>query len=225
MKKAWIIGIGILLIYLVIMIVVFSDNDGKKALKKEEKKTVHEYFKKDRDFKDDATVITANNDGIADILDSLKELNATGYNNPKPATYQMTKLSSDNISYFNHYVKAQDLTNLSVNEKVQFDFDSDGKDEQLLIISNIDNKSVSKWISAVYYIDDSVNRIRLEEYKGKDKDNLKFRLVNIVDLNNDGNYEIILSKKSINYEEPCLDLYELEEGKYEAIVFCTFPTV
>ena len=224
MKKSLIIALIVLVVYLLIMLLFFSDFSGNKAIHKKERQTINTYFDKDNDFKETQT-ITNSDIGIDDILTSLDVLDIGGYDSFKKASYKLTNLSTENKNYFRKYVNSlDDLNSLFIDQKVIFDFDNDKKDEQLLFISNYDNKDAKKWLSAVYYIDSEVNKVILKTtHIYHDSDFLKYKLVNIVDLNNDGNYEIIINKSDNEFD--CNDLYELNGDNFTSVFICGLPTI
>ena len=222
MKKGWIIAIVILLAYLILMIVLFEDKNDNNKQTKQEKQTIEKYFEPEKDsIKKE---VEPNNTGIDMVKQELQIIGVSGYDSFTPATYNIQNLSTNNLSYFKKYVKDEnDLKNLSINQKVEFDFDSDGDLEQLLLISNVDDENAQKWISAVYYIDEKINKIKLVKYSMYEQSNIKFELANIADLNDNGKYEILLKLLPSNGD--CYDLYTLGENTYKPVVICDQPTV
>ena len=223
MKKGWIIAIVILLVYLILMIVLFGDkNDNNNKQTKQEKQTIEKYFEQEEEPIEEE--VEPNNTGIDMVKQELQIIGVSGYDSFTPATYNIQSLSTNNLAYFKKYVKDEnDLKNLSINQKVEFDFDSDGDLEQLLLISNVDDENAQKWISAVYYIDEKINKIKLVKYSMYEQSNIKFELANIVDLNDNGKYEILLKLLPSNGD--CYDLYTLGENIYKPVVICDQPTV
>lgn len=223
MKKGWIIAIVILLAYLILMIVLFGDkNDNNNKQTKQEKQTIEKYFEQEEEPIEEE--VEPNNTGIDMVKQELQIIGVSGYDSFTPVTYNIQSLSTNNLAYFKKYVKDEnDLKNLSINQKVEFDFDSDGDLEQLLLISNVDDENAQKWISAVYYIDEKINKIKLVKYSMYEQSNIKFELANIVDLNDNGKYEIMLKLLPSNGD--CYDLYTLEENIYKPVVICDQPTV
>lgn len=224
MKKGWIIVVVILLVYLVLMIVLFSDKgDNKNKPTKQEKQTIEKYFERKREIITKEEV-KPNNTGMEVVDQELQIIGVSDFTDFIPATYNIQNLSDNNVSYFKRYVlSGKDLDNLTVNQKVEFDFDGDGDLEQLLLISNVDDESARGWISAVYYIDEKINKIKLVKYSMYEQSNIKFELANIADLNNDGRYEVLLKMLPSNGE--CYDLYTLEGNIYKPVVICDQPTV
>ena len=223
MKKGWIIAIVILLVYLILMIVLFGDkNDNNNKQTKQEKQTIEKYFEQEEEPIEEE--VEPNNTGIDMVKQELQIIGVSGYDSFTPATYNIQSLSTNNLAYFKKYVKDEnDLKNLSINQKVEFDFDSDGDLEQLLLISNVDDENAQKWISAVYYVDEKINKIKLVKYSMYEQSNIKFELANIVDLNDNGKYEILLKLLPSNGD--CYDLYTLGENIYKPVVICDQPTV
>ena len=221
MKKSWIVIIIIFVVYVTLMIVLFGgQKDDKNKPTIQEKNEIKKYF-----YNDNNQINEISSNDKKELNKLQEEFTSLGIDDMDtfiPAKYTIKTLNEDNLKYFQKYISREYLNNLTVNQKIEFDFDDDGKNEQLILISNVGNDNVKKWITAVYYIDKKINIIKRRIYKEENHYNEKVELSNIVDLNGDGLYEIILKTTPPN--EECYDVYKLNYNSvFKSVVLCEEP--
>ncbi len=217
MKKIYIILFGVLVIYIILMIVLFADDSNETPNQRSQREEREKYFPIDEN-EQDIQLVNDNIEGVDKVQKQLKILGIDGYNSIKGARYEISSLNSENKMYLQKHFAIKG--NLIVNQKIIFDFDSDGDKEQLILASNINNKNQNKTFSIVYYIDKSITVIKKNTYNEYNDNNIKYSLANIIDLNDDGNYEILLKISTNSMEYDCYDTYELNEGVYSPIILC-----
>lgn len=125
----------------------------------------------------------------------------------------------------NGYVK-EALSQINVNlpngywtKKVTYDFDTDGQEETVYISSNYSFDIVDYQIySVVYQVKDG----QVTQIIDKAKDN-QFDFFEILDVDNDGKYEMILTYKVKNLPglTSCYKMYKLNNNKWETIKNCS----
>lgn len=123
----------------------------------------------------------------------------------KEVSYEEINLINKNIDY--------DISNYTFSYKVEEDFDNDGINEKIVILSN-DN-----FILVVYIDKDKVNII--ENVSDEEATNVPSIYVNnIIDIYNDGKLELILSKGYYDNSGSCKVIYRLKSNKYVSINEC-----
>lgn len=224
MKKSYIVLLVIFVSYLLLMLVLFYNKDEKSYQEKEREKISENYFPlENKKVKENS--ISNNATGLEELKQQLELANIGGYTSFVPVLYEVNKLSSQNLNYLKKYVSNEnDLNNLSLNQKVIFDFDSDKKNEQLIIASNLNDGKAKRKFSIVYYIDEKINVVIENKFTLESDNILKYELVNIADLNNDGLYEIILQISTDYTKYNCYNLYELKNGNYAPVIQCSYGT-
>lgn len=111
------------------------------------------------------------------------------------------------------------LSEVSYVQKVLIDYDNDQQDEYIYAISNLmaENKNDDSF-SIVIYIDENKS---IEIIKNIGDADYIYSVSNIIDINCDEKYELIIEhKKPMNPAMNCHSMYELKKGKYELLKSC-----
>jgi len=94
-----------------------------------------------------------------------------------------------------------------------FDFDKDGKNEFIYSVNIIKNEN--KYDSFVFMKkDDEYILIAREESDYVDVNFVRIKLFNIVDFNNDGDYEFVISRMMSEYGPNYYELYNFDGNKF-----------
>lgn len=107
---------------------------------------------------------------------------------------------------------------LTVNEKVVFDFDNDNEDEIIYNLSNItldiDNANTLLFTLVIYQDNDKIQTVIDKKETISNSDNKFYTISNIIDLNNDKKYEIILKQEQLmNSSVQCIQIYQPYKNK------------
>ena len=223
MKKAYVALIVIFVGYLAIMFFLFYGKEEENYQQKKEKEIKESYFSVKKDEVPE-NVVSNNNTGIAEVKRQLELSNIEGYDGSVSPLYGVQSLSESNLNYLKQNFIGYDLDNLTINQKVILDFDSDGEKEQLIIASNLNDDTSQKKFSVVYYIDKKINTVIKKRFTLDSDSVLAYELVNIVDFNNDGLYEILLQVSTVDTKYECYNLYELEKGNFKPVLLCSYGT-
>lgn len=124
-------------------------------------------------------------------------------------------------SLLNKYsIQINSFEDLSKAQKISMDFDKDGINEYIYSLSNYMSETASNNLfSIVVYVD---NDKPYEIIKNLD-DNVRYiySVSNIIDVNEDKNYEIIIEhEKPLNASMNCHSMHGLKKGKYDIIKSC-----
>ena len=203
---------------------------GKKVIKKDENRRI--ILKKVNAYKDDKIIDGYIKSEKVDIgynyyLESnknkkidMKELIASGtmIKLDIPSSSNVDVLKNENtISKINNLLDLNlDDSELFDYKKITFDIDNDSEDEEVIYVNYLeDNYSKTN----IFINDNSI--IKVFEYKrditNKIASYKTFKLSNIIDLNNDKNYEIIISRVDSDSQPPYYDIYSYKNGKVKEI--------
>ena len=144
--------------------------------------------------------------------------------------YEISAITESDIEKINKYNKKsyltiKDLDNLTTNQKIVVDLDSDNNDEILYFISNMftsNQQDNGKYFSYVLYLKNN----RLYELKNTKKtqnnrfDSYNYSISKIIDYNSDGKYEIIINKIPFRPYGECKIMYGFKNNKYQIIKDC-----
>lgn len=101
-------------------------------------------------------------------------------------------------------------------KNITYDIDNDKSKEEIIYVSYV----MDNYLKISIFIRDDNGIINVFEY-GKDRYSNEpqkaFMLSNIVDLNNDGNYEIIVSRVDKDSQPAYYDIYSYKNGKIKEI--------
>lgn len=139
-----------------------------------------------------------------------------------PAHYQLKNYSEDDARILNNFLSSNDQKN-DVNFQmytsyVEFDFDNDGTKEKIYTTSNVSlSEAVQNPFSAIFMVKDN----QITQTISKDTSN-PFRVYSIIDIDGDGNYELIVTKGVIDIAtfDSCYQIYKMNNGKWERIKGC-----
>lgn len=119
-------------------------------------------------------------------------------------------LSLLNNFYFN--------LNLFKGKEVNLDLDDNGVEDTLYLVSNLDENNTNGGVSKLFIVENNeIKQVLI------DTGVYWYELKSIVDLDDDGKYEIILKKMVKTGEgayDKCYELYSLVNGKYKAVKKC-----
>ena len=141
----------------------------------------------------------------------------------------MLKFVTNDIIDKSYLNKVLTDVNLEINQEltssyyISFDIDSDTKEEQLYVVSNrfpIENLGVNKYFSFVFLVK---NEKIIYLYKDLEKttdgyDGCKPYVSNIIDIDSDNSYEIILNCSDYSTGQTISKLYKFKRNKFELIV-------
>ena len=111
-----------------------------------------------------------------------------------------------------------DMTNIDYSYKVVIDLDDDDYDETIYVATNYDYNEVPETAFAIVYVVDENGVTILEEnYVTSENiyDLVQYSIKNIVELDSDGNYTIIIS--SSDYDETTMIFYSTTGKIYKKI--------
>ncbi|MBQ7141314.1 MAG: hypothetical protein IJO32_07425 [Bacilli bacterium] len=116
-------------------------------------------------------------------------------------------------------IKIDSLEQLSLNQKVVLDFDNDGENEELYLLSNMfnmNNGKIKKGFSLVWYVNNNKIQklIDLVINEKKRLDSYSYSISGIIDYNNDKEYELIISKEMFRPNYSCALVYKLNNNKF-----------
>lgn len=140
--------------------------------------------------------------------------------------YNTSQIGLDDIKYVNKFINELknekiSLFDLTTNKKIEFDIDNDKKDEQIYILSNFgcDNCQNSNYFSLVFIVDNNKASLLSKSYSENDYYGINFYdLAYIIDINNDNNYEIILSKSTFGNNKTYHELFEKTKKGYIKVI-------
>lgn len=145
---------------------------------------------------------------------SDRNIDVVSFNEEEPSIVEIKSL----LSKYNIHINSFD--DLSKIQKISMDFDNDETNEYIYSLSNYMSQTVSSNLfSIVIYVD---NDKHYDIVKSLD-DSVKYiySVSNIIDTNEDKNYEIIIEhEKPLNASMNCHSMYGLKKGKYDIIKSC-----
>lgn len=121
---------------------------------------------------------------------------------------------ADNPDYTN-YVKFENSL-----KKIVYDFDNDGDDEELYTFSD-NTLDAADYTPRSYMVLMKNGKTSKLEISGYEK---KFTIQNILDLDGDGSYEIIVSTNVINKAtfDACYQIYKVQDGRLALYQSCLY---
>ncbi len=155
--------------------------------------------------------------------------------NLEVVTFNVNKLEQEDISVLNKYTIQKNYTiagieDLTYNEKVSFDFDSDGMKETLYVASNLyshfeNPEPGDKTFLIILYYDGNDSRVLKNIYIDKedefDDDMTAFEISSIIRLPNQEKYSIIFNRyKTMGGLSICPTLFEFKSDTFEMIKTC-----
>lgn len=168
-----------------------------------------------------------------DYRNSIKldgELIATSSKNIEVKEFEINGITNTNNYIIKEIekenkLKIENMEQFSINQKIVLDFDNDGKNEELYLLSNMFNMDVNqieKALSYVLYVDNKKIQkiINLAVNDNERFDSYSYYISGIIDYNNDKKYELIISKGMFRPYPSCQIIYELSKGKYIPIKSC-----
>lgn len=138
----------------------------------------------------------------------------TGDTNIKQIDFTTEEVTTNEVNLISNSID-YDISNYTFAYKVVKDFDNDKENEKIIIITN-ENQA---YILVVYIDKDKVNII--ENITDEETTNIPSIYVNnIIDIYNDGKFELILSKGYYDNIGSCKVIYRLKNNKYVSINEC-----
>lgn len=140
--------------------------------------------------------------------------------------YDTSQITLDDIKYVNNLIEELKDTEISIfdltlNKKIAIDLDNDKKDEYIYILSNFgcENCKNSDYFSIVFIVDNNKASLLSKSYDKTDYYGINFYdLEYILDINNDNNYEIVLSKSTFGNNKTYHQMFEkLKKGYIKTI--------
>lgn len=139
--------------------------------------------------------------------------------------FSTTNIDSNDDVYINSILKRYDISdtkNFTTKEKISLDFDGDGKYEDLFILSNIFPSYFIPSISynLIFLRDDNATYIvykNISKYSD-DYSGCKAYVNNIIDINNDKNYEILIGCGYYSVQGVYHALYTFKDNKYQLLI-------
>ncbi len=100
---------------------------------------------------------------------------------------------------------------------VTLDFDKDGAEESLYTSTNYEFNGNNRDCHALFYMVKNDEVVSVIE-----KDELPYSFVSVLDIDNDNNYEVIMSYAVLNNPslDSCYKLYKIEDNKWNIIKDC-----
>lgn len=111
------------------------------------------------------------------------------------------------------------MSDISYAQKISLDLDNDQKEEYIYCISNLmaEHTSDNLFSFVLYVNENNVSEI----IQNESTVNYIYSVSNIIDLNGDQKYEIIIEhQKPMNAAMNCHSMYQLKKEKYELIKAC-----
>ena len=142
--------------------------------------------------------------------------------------YEVTELNNDDLKQLDEILKEYDIldyTLLSINKKIEFDFNQDGENEELFIVSNLfsEENNGEDLFSLIYYVNNNKVQIIKENIVSKENelDSQYSDVGYILNVDRNKKYELIIKNECFNNVcEPCYEMYKLKFGKYKSIKSC-----
>lgn len=141
-------------------------------------------------------------------------------------TYDVENLNSEDITLLDGMLKEEGITkyNISLNQKITFDLDNDGKNESLYSVSNLfEDDGADGYFSLVYYIKKGKVEILNKKIVGVDDayDAEQYFITKLIDLKDDKKVEIVVTRSCYSIScDDCSEIYTLKWGKYKKLRTC-----
>ena len=142
----------------------------------------------------------------------------TNMNDITPATFQGAWASSADTKTLQTVLNRNDIANFLNNTRlISFDFDQDGTDE---VIYTTTNASLSYTGESEKNLIFMIKGGQIQKIEENDSDT--YMVMNIMDLDNDNNYEMIVSKGSIDIKtlDTCYQIYKMKDNSWQLIHDC-----
>jgi hypothetical protein len=145
----------------------------------------------------------------------------TGFDDIKPANYSWQFYDSTDSEYLLSYLNSNDAGLSSSFEpytsKITYDFNNDGKEETIYTTTNVNlSEDVKKKFSGIFMVSDKkITNI-------ESNSDSPYQVREILDLDNDNEYEMIVSKGTIDVPtfDACYQIYKLQDNKWNIIKDC-----
>ncbi len=101
--------------------------------------------------------------------------------------------------------------------KISTDLDNDGQEENLYTLNNNSLAAVNYPVKGFLLMEKDSNLIKIAE-----AENQPFTIMEIVDLESDGTYEMIVNKGDVDLKsfDSCYQIYSFKDGKFELVKDC-----
>ena len=171
-------------------------------------------------------VILSYNDGIFYYMNNqyedlqLKNVEyACNYNcKIKFGNYDFDYLNDNDTSYLEDLLDVSDVSSfMNQSAKISYDFDSDGVVETVYTVTNASLEYTGEEQKSLLFV---VKNNKVLQVLDNDYPNYFVR--SVLDLDNDGKYELIVSKGDLDIStfDSCYQIYTLQHGKFERIMDC-----
>lgn len=133
------------------------------------------------------------------------------------ANYELSSCNNSDIDYFKKILKEKNITDfnrfVTGCTKIQYDIDKDGDNEEIYTSTNRGFEVIEDEILSTLFVVKN-NKI-VDSYTQISKD--PYRIIEILDLDNNGNYDFIINRKDIDVStfNSCYQIYEINNGKWK----------
>ncbi len=136
----------------------------------------------------------------------------------KFGNYDFNYLNGDDVNYLKDLLNVSDVGSfMNQSSKVSYDFDNDGVIETVYTVTNASLEYTGEKQRSLLFVvkNDKVLQIL-------DDDDPNYIVRSVLDLNNDGKYELIVSKGDLDIStfSSCYQIYTLKNGKFVRIMDC-----
>lgn len=134
---------------------------------------------------------------------------------------QMNEFEIEKLNQILNNLEIKGYEMLSISDKISIDYDNDGINDNIYIVSNLFLESINKKVfSLIYYLDDNNNPVFI--YKKISNITNMYNLCvpsinNIVDLNKDSNYEMFIECNYFDNIGTEYSIYKFENRSYNII--------
>ncbi|MEG0026177.1 MAG: hypothetical protein RR847_02440 [Bacilli bacterium] len=145
----------------------------------------------------------------------------------KVSSFEKEELNEKDLENLKEILVNKKIINygrLSVNQKVNFDFDGDLKKEQLYLISNLYTEEDNDgYFTIVYYVDNDKTTILIEENYTIDEQiyGSRYELSEIINVDENKKSNFIIEKSYFNLvDKSCYQMFQFKLGKYISLKTC-----
>lgn len=141
-------------------------------------------------------------------------------------TEENASIQEVNEILYKNNLSINNINELTLNKKVNYDIDDDGIDEVLYSLSNltlnVDSEDIILFSLVVYSDNDKLTTIINDSGTVSSNEvNYFYNIYNIFKLNNDKNYKVIIKKEKImNSSQNCDGLYEISSSTVKKLNAC-----
>ena len=134
---------------------------------------------------------------------------------------QMNDLEIEKLNQILNNLGISGYEILSISDKINIDYNNDGINDDIYIVSNLFLESINKKVfSLIYYLDENSNPVFI--YKNINNTTSMYNLCvpsinNIVDLNKDSNYEMFIECNYFDNIGTEYSIYKFENKSYNII--------